>query len=166
MQSFQTTSGGQTLTWDLELNIAAVKRLRGRLGLDLLAAEDLQRVCRDPVALVDVLFVLVEPQATARKIDDEAFGAALGESFEPASRAFLEELAVFFDRVGRRLLAKLARETLAQAAAVDAAIDARSEQVAAAVAKLRESSERQLDEALAALIGEPNASTSGNASPS
>jgi len=97
--------------WDLVINVAAVKRVRDLLGLDLYGLVDdearpLGRLLGDPCKLVDVLYVLCREQAQARSITDEDFGRGFsGDSLEAAADAFCEELFDFFPN-------RQARETL------------------------------------------------------
>jgi hypothetical protein len=111
-----TDSTGQK--WDLSVRFAAVRRVKDMLGLNLLSlVEDklkpLGELLSDPCRLVDVLYVLVKPQADAAGLSDVDFGERLdGESLEAAADAFLAELFNFFpDRRAREALRKL-REAL------------------------------------------------------
>jgi hypothetical protein len=84
------------------MNLAAVKRVRGLVGVDLYKlVEDgyqaLARLASDPVALADVLYCLVKDEADARGITDEEFGRGLaGDAILLAANAFVEELIDFF----------------------------------------------------------------------
>lgn len=99
MRSF-TDSAGRA--WDVVINVAAVKRVRGLLGVDLNGlitdgARPLAALLDDPCKLVDVLYVLCREQAEAAGVTDEQFGAAMGgDSLAHAADAFLEELIDFF----------------------------------------------------------------------
>lgn len=98
MKSFNDNTGRK---WDVSLSIATVKRVRNLVEVDLLAILDkpelLNTIATDPVLFVDVLYVIVKPQADAIGLTDEAFGELLnGESIEQATEAFLEALVDFF----------------------------------------------------------------------
>jgi hypothetical protein len=99
MKSFTDNAGR---TWTLQINVAAVKRVRGLLGLDLYkladdGLENLARLVSDPVELADVLYCLVKDEADARSVSDEDFGRALaGDAITLAADAFVEELIDFF----------------------------------------------------------------------
>jgi hypothetical protein len=70
MKSFTDNAGR---TWTLQINVAAVKRVRGLLGLDLYkltddGLENLARLVSDPVELADVLYCLVKDEADTRSV--------------------------------------------------------------------------------------------------
>jgi len=89
-------------TWEVAINVAAVKRIRGLLGIDLYALVDdgfksLSKLVSDPVSLADVLYCLCKDQADKQTISDEDFGRALaGDAITQAADAFVEELIDFF----------------------------------------------------------------------
>ena len=89
-------------TWEVAINVAAVKRIRGLLGIDLYALVDdgfksLSKLVADPVSLADVLYCLCKDQADKQSISDEDFGRALsGDVITQAADAFVEELIDFF----------------------------------------------------------------------
>ena len=89
-------------TWEIAINVAAVKRIRGLLGIDLYALVDdgfksLSKLVSDPVTLADVLYCLCKDQAERQSITDEDFGRALaGDVITQAADAFVEELIDFF----------------------------------------------------------------------
>jgi len=88
--------------WTIQINVSAVKRVRGLVGVDLYKlVEDgfdpLAKLVADPVTLADVLFCLVKDEADAKQISDEDFGRGLaGDSITQAADAFVEELIDFF----------------------------------------------------------------------
>jgi hypothetical protein len=89
-------------TWEVAVNIAAVKRIRGLLGIDLYSLVDdgfksLSKLVSDPVTLADVLYCLCKDQAEKQSISDEDFGRSLaGDAITQAADAFVEELIDFF----------------------------------------------------------------------
>jgi len=99
MRVFKDNAGR---TWTLQINVAAVKRVRGLVGIDLyqLASdgfESLGKLVSNPVDLADVLYCLVKDQADSQKITAEDFGRALaGDCITQAADAFVEELIDFF----------------------------------------------------------------------
>ena len=99
MRTFKDNSGR---TWTVELNVHQMKRIRARLGVDL----------------VDILWVCVEEEAKAAGVTDEQFGRSLaGDSIETATAAFLDELVDFFPGARRLFLKKavdLARKYTAE----------------------------------------------------
>lgn len=111
MRSFKDTTGR---LWTLEIHVAAVRRIKGLVAVDLMAlVEDgckpLAALTSDPCKLVDVLWCLVQPQAQAAGVSDEDFGRALGgDALYDATEAFTEELFDFFpDWRGRNALHKM-----------------------------------------------------------
>ena len=88
--------------WEVAINVTAVKRIRGLLGIDLYALVDdgfksLSKLVADPVSLADVLYCLCKDQADKQSISDEDFGRALaGDAITQAADAFVEELIDFF----------------------------------------------------------------------
>ena len=89
-------------TWEVAINVAAVKRIRGLLGIDLYSLVDdgfksLSKLVSDPVTLADVVYCLCKDQADKQSITDEDFGRALaGDAITLAADAFVEELIDFF----------------------------------------------------------------------
>lgn len=94
-------------TWEVNVGFASLKRVKDRLGMDLLREDDLRRACRGLMEVADLLYVVCEPQCEAEQVTDEQFGELLIDCFQPASDALFEELADFFARMGRKSLAAL-----------------------------------------------------------
>ena len=117
MQRFVDNAGR---TWVIQINVAAVKRVRGLLDVDLYKLVDdrfagLKDLLSDPVALVDVIYVLCKSQADDAGISDEQFGEGFsGDTLNTASQAFLAELIDFFPdprvRAGIRKVIDLSQE--------------------------------------------------------
>ena len=99
MKSFKDNAGR---TWTISIHVAAVKKLRGLLGIDLYSLVDdrfqgLAKLLGDPVSLVDVIFVLCKEEADKLGVSDEDFGRGMaGDAILLASEAFVEELTDFF----------------------------------------------------------------------
>jgi len=99
MRTFTDNAGR---TWTVQVNVSAVKRVRGLVGIDLYKLVDdgfqaLGKLVSDPVQLADVLFCLVKEEAEAKQITDEEFGRGLaGDAITLAADAFVEELIDFF----------------------------------------------------------------------
>ncbi|MBX3399546.1 MAG: hypothetical protein KF873_12455 [Gemmataceae bacterium] len=111
MQSFRDNAGR---AWTVAINVAAVKRVRGLVGVDLYKLIDdgfkpLAALVGDPVQLADVLYCLCKDEADAKSISDEDFGRALaGDAITLAADAFVEELIDFFpDARARASLTKV-----------------------------------------------------------
>lgn len=120
--------------WEVVIDVAAVRRVRAAVGLDLLAlaengARPLGELLGDAVLVVEVLYVLCEPQAKAASVSDEDFGRLFaGDVLEAATDAFTEELVDFFPRrlreAMRRMLAKARDLSARMLTQVEAKIDA------------------------------------------
>lgn len=103
---------GKGRVWELAIDVAAVKRVRALLEIDLYevatgpGAQALAALITDPCKLVDVLFALCRDQAQRQNVSDEDFGRGFaGDSLQAAAESFLEELIDFFpDRKGRENL--------------------------------------------------------------
>lgn len=97
--------------WVVSIDVNALRRVRDRLGLnltDLVGGETLDRVTKDPVLLVDILYVLCESAAKAADVDAEAFASELrGDALDAAVTAMLESLADFFPSRRGRLLRQI-----------------------------------------------------------
>jgi len=108
MATFADAAGRE---WVVDIDVAALRRVRKRLDLNLMDAiggETLGRLADDPVLLVDVLYVLCQEQAERDGISDEAFGRAMrGDALDAAAGAFLEALADFCPSRKAALLRKL-----------------------------------------------------------
>jgi hypothetical protein len=121
MHSFQDNAGR---TWTVAINVAAVKRVRGLMKLDLYKLIDdgfqpLSELVADPVQLADVLYCLCKDEADARHVSDEDFGRALyGDAITLAAEAFVEELFDFFPdaraRAGMRKLSAAGKKVKAR----------------------------------------------------
>ncbi|MBN2559363.1 MAG: hypothetical protein JXQ75_00330 [Phycisphaerae bacterium] len=105
MKTFKDTAGR---VWSVQLDVAALKRVRSLLNVNLLEVIEgklIDRLSGDPVFLCDVLYAVVKIEADAQKVTDEDFGRAMGgDALDGATAAFLEELVDFFPQARRRLL--------------------------------------------------------------
>jgi hypothetical protein len=111
VHSFRDNAGR---TWTVVINVAAVKRVRGLVNIDLYKLIDdgfkpLGALVSDPVQLADVLYCLCKDEADAKSVSDEDFGRALaGDAITLAADAFVEELIDFFpDARARASLTKV-----------------------------------------------------------
>ena len=152
MKTFSDNAGR---TWTIDLTIGAAKRVRDLLRIDLLAPLVVKRRKRpdgsvrktlplvtrlqlDVVALIDVIYVLIKPQADAQGVTDEQFGQALGgEAACAAHEAFMGEWRGFFHQLRREAEAKaidaqlrlVAVQTTKAAAAMDRAVAIAGEKI-------------------------------------
>jgi hypothetical protein len=124
MKTFQDRAGR---TWNLAVNVDAVKRVRSLLSVDLLELGEgklLEKIAADDVLLVDIIYVLVKPEADAQKVTDVDFGRAMaGDSIDAAWKAFLEELSDFFRSPAKRRVLKKALEKRLDGPELDQALD-------------------------------------------
>lgn len=106
----KTFTDSKCRDWTVDVNVTAVKRVRDRLSIDLLdlsSGQLFEKLVADPIALVDVLYVLCEPQANERQVTDVQFGEAMaGDAIEAATTALLESLIEFFPKAKRAVLEK------------------------------------------------------------
>lgn len=98
MRHFTDNQGRE---WTVDITVAAIKRVRGLAGVDLMEVLEgsnglIEKLVRDPVLLCDVIYAACKPQADERQITDERFGASMaGDAIEHATAALLEELVDF-----------------------------------------------------------------------
>lgn len=134
MKTFSDRHGRE---WDLTLDYSTVRRVKRLCDVDLLDALDgklIPQLATEIPLLVDCVFAICKPQADAREIDDENFGAGLdGTTLEAATHALMEAIADFSVRPDQRqvirdLVAKIdqtmsvaEKQALARVAEVDAA---------------------------------------------
>jgi len=122
MKQFTDNAGRQ---WTVEVNVAALKRIKGLAGVDLLEVLDgalIERLIRDPVLLCDVLYAACKPEADERGVTDEEFGRAMaGDAIEHATEALLDEIVSFCPSPRDR--AALGRVLAATRTAMDKARD-------------------------------------------
>jgi len=98
---------GKGTTWDLQITVEAIKRVKSALGIDLgnIHQGDPPQSARldtDVVLLIDVIYVILRPQADAKGVSDVEFGESLGGDAAFAAReAFWRSLIDFFQRLHR-----------------------------------------------------------------
>ena len=105
MKTFTDAAGRE---WSLSITINAVKVLRTKCDVDLVAdnlGETLQKLGADPVALCDCLFHLCDEQIEKAGITPEQFGEGLaGDAIDRATDAFLDALVEFTPKKKRPIL--------------------------------------------------------------
>ncbi|MBT8207547.1 MAG: hypothetical protein KJO18_04680, partial [Acidimicrobiia bacterium] len=78
-------------SWNVSINVAAVKRVRDLVGVDLLEIVEgtlIEKLIRDPILLCDIIYAVCKPQADEREppVNDEEFGRAMaGDVIEHAT---------------------------------------------------------------------------------
>lgn len=126
MGTFKDSKGQD---WSVEINVEAAKRMRAA-GLDLadLFGQDtklLNRLGSDDLFFADVLWSIVQPQASSLQIDQKAFNERLdGTAMESASKQVLEGITSFSRSPHRRALMQnvMAKTTQLEEVACNAAI--------------------------------------------
>ena len=107
MKTFTDNAGRP---WTIAINVDAIKRVRGLLGVDLMDAVEgklIQNLLENPILLCDVVYCLVKAQADSAGVSDEDFGRSMGgDAIDLATAAMLEELVGFFPPRRRALLTK------------------------------------------------------------
>ena len=98
-------------SWSATINVKMAKRLKERLGLDVMTAFEgklFSQLAGDPIMLGDTLYVVCQEQAAERGITDEQFGELLaGDTIERATDALIEGLVDFFPGARRQILGKV-----------------------------------------------------------
>ena len=115
--------------WTIDITVGSCKRVRQKTGVvitDLLAEKmkPLAELVSNQELLVDVLYVLCEPQAEKEGVTDEQFGEAMaGDSLDDAYHAFMGGLADFFPKRQREMIKSLSQKVdqLSQTLASNAA---------------------------------------------
>ena len=102
-------------TWTININVDAIKRVRGLLSVDLLDAVSgglVERLIRDPILLCDVIYAVCKPQAEDLAVTDQEFGRAMaGDVIDHATKALLEELVSFSPSPRDRAILRRVLET-------------------------------------------------------
>jgi len=160
MAQFKDTEGR---AWQISLNVGTVKRIYRMTDVDILDVKDgrlLMELGDDMCKLADVLFAIVEPQATKREITDEQFGEALGgDTLHEATEALVSELICFFlqyrPRTGRILEALWAKVKEAEERAGDLAMDKiGSEEMAQAIDRQLAKASQEIDQRISQALGD------------
>lgn len=108
--SFKDTEGRD---WHLSVTTWHLKAVRDRTGVHLGKLLDdglrpFRELVGDPIAFVDVLYVLCQEQADKRGVTDQEFGRALGgDVLEAAGLAFEEAYLLFCPSRTRQILTPL-----------------------------------------------------------
>jgi len=98
MRTFRDNQGRE---WTVEITVAAIKRVRGLAGVDLMEVLEgsnglIEKLVRDPVLLCDVVYAACKPQADEHGVTDEEFGRAMaGDAIDHATSALLDDLVDF-----------------------------------------------------------------------
>lgn len=125
MKTFKDAEGTE---WSVDVNTDTIQTVRDLLDIDLLQiGEDAalhNRLCMDPVFLVNLLYVVCKQQADERKMEDRAFGRRMkGDAIDSAVEALIEELVNYFPKSKRTVLQKAVDKAKAvQALAMERAV--------------------------------------------
>lgn len=105
------------ISWSVTIDVLKVRRVRERRGGLDLAAQDgtqLRKLAGDVVLSSEVLWDLVESQAAAANISQEAFFSALGgDDGDRAAQSLFDAIIDFFPKARREALRRL-RDTDAE----------------------------------------------------
>ena len=99
MRTFKDSTGR---AWTVAVNVAAIKLVRGLIGVDLYnlfsdSGKPFAALLGDPVQLVDTLYCLCREECRQRGLSDEDFGRLMaGETLSLATDALVESLIDFF----------------------------------------------------------------------
>lgn len=95
MSEFRTSQG----RWLLRFDVSAIRSIRSRVGVDLFKLIDDDRLAElgdDLATLADVVWIAIEPCATMRRIEREAFfDSLLGDTLGDLANAFVEAVLEF-----------------------------------------------------------------------
>jgi hypothetical protein len=93
MQTFTDIHGR---TWTVAITIGTVKRVKARLGIDMLDAETFMKQAQDFIALCDLMYVICQDEAEKQGISDEQFGHSFaGPVIREAYNALMEAFFAF-----------------------------------------------------------------------
>jgi hypothetical protein len=122
MKTFKDNEGQ---IWNLSLTLGKTRKLREKLGLDLLNPNHYLQILNSLTDRLAFAFLLVEDQAKAIGVDADAFEERLyGDMFSTeASLAFLEETESFFLKLGQKALATLAKKSIQSMKSGQAKVD-------------------------------------------
>lgn len=110
MKTFRDSQGRE---WTVDVNVAALKRVKDTAGVDLTklidpASDVIRRLTDDVFLLFECLCALLQPQLDKQGLSVEEFGSVLDEdATEKAATALFEAIIDFF-REDRRMLLKRA----------------------------------------------------------
>jgi hypothetical protein len=112
MAKFTDAAGRE---WRVDFSVAAIKRCRADLGIDLARLTDNEfrpfvEVAGDPVRLADCLYLICRGQHPAVSLD-EFYEAVAGDIIEQAAIAFQEAFLSFCPSRQREALKTLAAKT-------------------------------------------------------
>ena len=94
MQTFTDIHGRK---WTVAVTIGTIKRVKMRLGIDMIDPETFSKQGQDTLSLIDILYVVCQDEADQHGITDEQFACSLaGPSLREAIDAFWEAYLAFF----------------------------------------------------------------------
>lgn len=116
----QTFCDNQGWIWTLQLNFAFVRRIKSRLGFDMIEPSPDPQWCRklseEPETFFGFLECLLEEQATTRGLDTRKPGwmrrRLRGKCLTAAAWAVMQDITAFFQRCGREAASPTAENLL------------------------------------------------------
>jgi hypothetical protein len=143
------------VTWSVTIDAYKIRTVRTRREFDLGAqdGQQLRALSADPVLAAEILWDLVESQAKAANVAEEAFFAALtGDVGEQAAFALFDAIIDFFPRGRREALRRLLdKDREIEAAGLDLAVGKLTNQET--TQSLLDRLSRDIDAALAQALG-------------
>ena len=131
--------------WTVNITIGTVKRVKLRLGIDMLDIETFFKQMQDIMTLFDVLYVVCQDEADKYGITDEQFGESLGgPTIREARDAFFEAYMAFMPDP----------EIVARLRVVNEKYNAVGEKMIALIDKKMPEIEKQIDREIEKMLGE------------
>lgn len=100
---------GKDRKWVLEINPPVMKRVKlatgCNLGTTLTDEAELEKLGRDVILLVDIIFAIVQPEAEKRGVSEQDFGESLvGDAYHDAVTAFSHAIIDFCPSRAREMM--------------------------------------------------------------
>lgn len=121
----KTFKDNKNQSWQISLTLQKVRKLREKLGLDLLNPQHYLQVLESLTDRLAFCFLLCEDAAKKQDIDVDEFETRLygdGVAAE-AGIAFLSECELFFRKLGQEALAELTKKSIASMRSGQARLD-------------------------------------------
>jgi len=115
--------------WSIRVDVNTLKRVQDLTGVNLAEVVEegsnlIERLDKDPVLLVGVVWAVLKPQCELRDITPEEFGSRIiGDTLQEASEAFLYALIRFFPKARRGPLLIILDESLKTQQRMNALLD-------------------------------------------
>lgn len=114
--------------WPLEITLAVVRRIKTQEKVNLLDPKQLSEFTGDELRLADLMLYAWRPRAEAMEVSEDEFYEQLDESYEEARDVLIGELADFFQKRGKKALARFLRTAIRTTESQQTRIDTRLDQ--------------------------------------